>query len=138
RAGTETAFSDGSDCTVPAGKDPALEGLGWYGKNSGGATHEVGQKAANAWGLYDVHGNVREWCRDGQRGYTGEAVTNPLGPTGDSAFRVLRGGSWANGARSCRSAYRRALEPGSRSQYLGLRLVAGQPADPASEKKGSV
>ncbi|MEO0446769.1 MAG: formylglycine-generating enzyme family protein [Verrucomicrobiota bacterium] len=129
RAGTEAAFSDGSECTEPAGKDPALEKLGWYGKNSGGSTQEVGEKASNAWGLQDVHGNVWEWCGDGMRDFGREPVVDPVGPVGDSAPRVLRGGSWARDAGGCRSAFRNAGGPGSRIQDLGLRLVAGQPGN---------
>jgi formylglycine-generating enzyme required for sulfatase activity len=132
RAGTETAFNDGSACTEPEGHDPALERLGWFDKNSGGKTHVVKEKnAPNVWGLHDMHGNVWEWCADewDEKVYAKRAdgVTDPLlDSASDSDLRVFRGGSWLDRARVCRSAVRFGLEPGFRSQALGLRLAAGQ------------
>ena len=127
RAGTTSAFNDGSDCTKPTGKDPALERLGWYDKNSGNETHLVGEKQPNAWGLHDMHGSVWEWCLDGQRKFTSKAQTDPLGPEAPDARRGVRGGSGWSGAGLCRSASRGALGPGRRGRFLGFRLVAGQP-----------
>ncbi len=126
RAGTDTAFSDGSACTIPDGRDPALENLGWFDDNSGRMTQVVRQKQCNAWGLYDVHGNVREWCWDAKRPYERVAFVDPLGSLDAGAHRVLRGGSWYLWAGFCRSAYRYALAPGFAWSDCGLRLSAGQ------------
>jgi formylglycine-generating enzyme required for sulfatase activity len=126
RAGTTSAFNDGSACTQPEGKDPALDRLGWVNKNSGKETHPVGEKLPNAWGLHDLHGNVWEWCLDGKRDYTAEAQTDPFGPVEEGAFRVVRGGSWYSRARDCRAAIRFRSHPEYRDGLLGLRLSAGQ------------
>ena len=99
-----------------------LDAMGWYDKNSGGKTHQVGQKQANAWGLYDMHGNVWEWCQDWYGPYPGNSVTNPSGPTTGSA-RVYRGGSWLIPAAECRSGDRNAAMPGHGNPTLGFRLV---------------
>ncbi len=99
-----------------------LDNLGWYSLNSGGTTHPVGQKQPNAWGLYDMHGNVGQWCRDWYGDYPGGSATDPAGPATGS-FRVDRGGSCSLPARFCRSAFRRRIEPGSRENNLGFRLA---------------
>ncbi|MBR5161471.1 MAG: formylglycine-generating enzyme family protein, partial [Thermoguttaceae bacterium] len=80
---------------------------------------------ANAWGLYDMHGNVWEWCQDWFGDYPSGSVTDPTGPSNGSD-RVIRGGSWNSDARSCRSAYRFYNEPGYRSNRLGFRVAKGQ------------
>ena len=99
--------------------------MGWYSGNSGGETHPVGRKRANAWGLYDMHGNVEEWCADGYGCYPIGAMTDPVGP-GSGVIRVLRGGCYWNGPQFCRSALRSGLIPGSRLWYFGFRLLAFQ------------
>ena len=125
RAGTTGAYHDGSACTQPEGNDPALDRLGWFSKNSGGSTQPVGLKLCNNWGLYDMHGNVWEWCRDTMRGYTAEASVDPLGPETSGASRVLRGGGWGNGAGGCRAACRGTIAPDDGWGSRGWRLSAG-------------
>jgi formylglycine-generating enzyme required for sulfatase activity len=126
RAGTETAFNNGEPCTHPGGPDPGLDSVGWYDKNSGSRTQPVSQKLPNRWGLYDMHGNVWEWCRDSVRGYATEEWVDPFGVGATGASRVLRGGGWNYWAGSCRSAYRNANAPGLAWLDDGLRLSAGQ------------
>jgi len=101
----------------------SLEDLGWFKQNSGSKTHPVKQKRPNALGIYDAHGNVLEWCADWFADDLGsEAVTDPEGPE-EGGYRVLRGGSWFNGARLCRSAGRYRFDPGNRDGYIGFRPV---------------
>lgn len=98
--------------------------VAWYSDNSGGTTHEVGTKQANELGIYDMIGNVMEWCQDwyGETYYEKSSTTDPQGPASGTS-RVLRGGSWGSGARSCRVAYRIYFNPGGRFNDDGLRLV---------------
>jgi formylglycine-generating enzyme required for sulfatase activity len=100
----------------------ALEEIGWYHGNSGGETHPVGRKKPNAWGLYDMLGNVCEWCQDWYGEYLKGPVTDPKGPK-SGASRVLRGGSWVNSPWCLRASLRDRNDPGSRSVYLGFRCV---------------
>ncbi len=123
RAGTASAFHDGSACTKPKGLDPALDRLGWFNKNSGVTTYPVKLKAANPWGLFDLHGNVWEWCRDSRRTYTSEAQQEPIGVI-DPNERIVRGGSWINEAQFCRSAFRGRRKPSFRHHDIGFRLSA--------------
>ena len=91
--------------------------------NSGNATHAVGQKNPNAWGLYDMHGNVSEWCADWfSYSYQSGAAVDPLGPT-SSSIRVNRGGSWIGMAQGCRSASRYGPGPSNRYDNLGFRVA---------------
>jgi formylglycine-generating enzyme required for sulfatase activity len=101
-----------------------LDAMAWYYINSGNTTHPVGQKQANAWGLYDMHGNVWEWVRDWyDSGYYAQSPgADPRGPSSGSS-RVSRGGGWGSLARNCRSAVRSSGSPVLRYYYLGLRLV---------------
>ena len=85
-------------------------------------THQVGHKKPNAWGLFDMHGNVNEWCRDWKGKYPKVTVTDPTGPSSGKT-RVVRGGSWCNSDRGCRSAHRDCVKPGGRGFILGFRLV---------------
>jgi formylglycine-generating enzyme required for sulfatase activity len=97
-----------------------LDTIAWHSGNTGRETHPVSQKAANAWGLHDMIGNVWEWCSDWSGDYPTGSVTNPTGPS--SGFnRVCRGGSWDGDARSARSARRDRFDPGIRSSFLGFR-----------------
>jgi formylglycine-generating enzyme required for sulfatase activity len=115
RAGTTTSYSCGDS-------ESQLSEYGWFDGNSGSKTHPVGQKKPNAWGLYDMHGNVWEWCQDWYGAYPSGSATDPTGAMSGSR-RGSRGGSWLNDARTCRSAHRRGFTPGDRERRLGFRVV---------------
>jgi len=119
RAGSETAYCFGNDAEQ-------LSHYAWYEKNSAKHPHPVGQLKPNAWGLYDMHGNLWEWCADWYGAYSNIAVNNPPGPS-TGGDRVLRGGSWSNIARLCRSANRFRNDPSVRNAGVGFRLVRSLP-----------
>ena len=99
-----------------------LEDYAWYSDNSEGKTHPVGQKQPNAWGLYDMHGNVWEWVQDWYGEYSAGEVVDPQRPK-VSEYRVLRGGGWRDNARNCRSAVRYRATPALRLATIGFRLA---------------
>ena len=122
RAGTTTALNNGLNLTSEDGRCLHLDEVAWYWKNSDRKTHPVGQKKPNAWGLYDMHGNVYEWCNDWKAGYPSRAVTDPTGPASGSR-RVIHGGSWYSTAQRCRSAGRRGSDPTYRCYDVGFRVA---------------
>ena len=123
RAGSGTAYGFGDDAA-------RLGEFAWFKGNSGDKTHPVGQKQPNAFGLYDMHGNVWEWCWDGYDPdyYKRSPVDDPSGPV-DGSNRVFRGGGWNCAAENCRAAYRNGNTPTNAINSLGLRL-ARVPSNP--------
>ena len=102
-----------------------LDDVAWHTDNSGKQTHDVATKQPNELGIYDMSGNVEEWCSDWLGKYSSSPQTNPTGPNSGS-FRVGRGGSWFYRARYCRSSNRSGWTPDNRLHRLGLRLVLSE------------
>lgn len=127
RAGTTMAFSFEEDITPEQvnydGNYPYAGGRKGLSRKE---TVVVESLPPNAWGLYEMHGNVYEWCLDGRRIYGETAVVDPVGPTGAGFRRVIRGGCWDSIARDVRCAFRRWDEPGYRFGDLGFRCARAQ------------
>ena len=116
RAGSKTRFYYGDD-------DSKLDDYAWYSENSSKTKHAVGQKKPNDWGLYDMHGNIFQWCSDWYaNSYTDTQENDPSGPI-KGKTRVLRGGCWGYPPRLCRSAFRNGVVPSILSGSIGFRVV---------------
>jgi formylglycine-generating enzyme required for sulfatase activity len=159
RAGTKTDTYLGDLEILGDANAPLLDRIGWYGGNSGrdydlkksvslneswlrnrryrdnaGGTRQVGGKEPNHWGLYDMLGNVWEWCEDWYGEYTADRATDPV-DLSEGASRLLRGGSWDAPARSLRSACRHWNDPGVRTNNLGFRLLSSARPAKSTESK---
>ena len=129
RGGTMTAYSFGNDSKM-------LDDYAWYSANSSSKTHPVATKKCNPWGLFDMHGNVWEWCQDFWSGdHSTAGNVDPTGPERGHS-RVLRGGSWNLGAQSARSAYRDYFVPGFRDFIIGFRCAQVQGGAEPTEEDG--
>jgi formylglycine-generating enzyme required for sulfatase activity len=130
RAGTKTAYAFGDD---PAD----LKDYAWYKANSKGEDPPVGKKKPNAWGLYDMHGYVREWCADSwHKNYEGAPADGSPWSSKDEKERVVRGGSWADEVDNARSAFRDHKAADHRSDTVGLRCVrAAMPREKEKEDR---
>ena len=119
RAGTKTTFPFGSN-------DTDIGKYAWFDKNSAGKTHPVGKKKPNGFGLYDMMGNVFEWCGDwfAVDYYEKSPGTDPTGPARETELRVIRGGGWTIDAVLLRSAYRNRSRPIDRYDIIGFRVAA--------------
>ena len=115
RAGTSSSYSFGNTAD-------ALDKYAWHAGNSGFTTHPVATKAPNAWGLYDMQGNVYEWVQDFYGPYQAVDVIDPIGATVGTEY-ILRGGSWTDTAREQRPSYRDYYAPNHRHNFFGFRLV---------------
>jgi formylglycine-generating enzyme required for sulfatase activity len=117
RSGSKSAYSFGES-------SKSLGDYAWFDGNSNGQTHPAGENKANAWSLYDMHGNVWEWCSDWYGDYPNGAVSDPVGPPGGS-LRVFRGSGWFIEAARCRSALRYGSAPDNRFNFIGFRVALG-------------
>ena len=122
RAGSAAAIVSGEIRAIECGHDADLADVAWFCGNSAKTIHPVAQKKANAWGLYDMHGNVSELCQDWCGAYPPDQVTDPKGPA-SGLDHAVRGGGWDSYARHCRSACRGAVSAGQKTYDVGFRLV---------------
>ncbi len=136
RAGTTTQYSFGNS-------SGSLKDYAWHAENAAATTHPVGQKKPNAWGLYDMHGNVSEWCNDryAKDYYKQSPDKDPRGPT-EGRERVIRGGAWNSSAGSCRSAYRTSSlsvdDTCLADDAIGFRCVRNAPAETLQADGGGI
>lgn len=126
RAGTTSATYAGPLSMDDQQARDQLWGVAWYSVNSEQRTHDVGENPPNPWGLYDMPGNVREWCPDGKQDYSAMVISDPVGPLQASVVRVVRGGGWSYSAQFVRAAYRHWFHPSSRDYNLGFRCSSSR------------
>ncbi len=117
RAGTTTRFHWGDDPELTE-----IDDYAWYDENAEGQSYEAGEKKPNPWGLYDMTGNVYEWCSDWYSAYTDRTQKDPQGPK-KGTHKVFRGGEWFNPPENCRSAFRGKFPPGGWLYFAGVRVV---------------
>lgn len=110
RAGSPLAYAGGEITEIGCEDEPSLSNMGWYCGNANVRLHDVAELNPNAFGLYDMHGNIWEWCNDWYDSSYADEEINPIGPP-PGWYKVLRGGAWSETARKCRSASRRNPSP---------------------------
>lgn len=125
RAGTDGMTWAGVLALGKGGSASQLDALAWYRTNGGGKTHKVGEKEANPYGLYDMLGNVLEWCSDNLGKYKGLPALDPVCVDGGSS-RIIRGGAWSSAARGCRASFRSSEASHIRLDIVGMRIAVGE------------